>query len=88
MQTADHRQTEPAPRAAGLPGCTPVIRRLLDGGERLVRGELDFDPVIVYRGTSCLISSSSRAAWSSARSRVHEPRVPSATFSSSRTVSG
>ena len=48
MQTADYRQSEPAPRVPGLPGCTPVIRRLLDGGERLLRGELDFDPVIVY----------------------------------------
>jgi hypothetical protein len=29
-----------------------VIRRFFDGGERLLRGEIGFDPVIVYRGTS------------------------------------
>lgn len=62
MKTADHRQSEPPPRAAGLPGRTPVIRRLLDNGERLLRGEIGLDPVFVYRGASWLVNSSSRAA--------------------------
>lgn len=41
MKTADHGQAEPAPRDAGLPGSTPLIRRLLDGGECLLGGKLD-----------------------------------------------